>query len=54
MIIIMRFSENNILGQKYIDIYQFQGLVGGRYIVHLIFLFIIHKDEKKVQEHDLY
>ena len=34
MIIIMRFGEN-VLGTKYIDIYTFWGLTGGRYTVHL-------------------
>ena len=29
MIIIMRFSENKVLGPKYINIYQFRGLAEG-------------------------
>ena len=41
----MRFGEN-VLGPKYINIYQFWRLVGRRYMVHLIFLFIIHKNGK--------
>ena len=41
----MRFGESNILGPKYIDIYQFRRW----YMVHLIFLFIIHKNEKSTR-----
>ena len=37
----MRFDKNNVLGPKYIDIYQFRRLVGG-FMVHFTFLFIIH------------
>ena len=48
MIIIIRFGENNVLGPKYIDIYDVSisgvhggvGLHGSPYI----FLFIIHKN----------
>ena len=56
--IIMRFGENNVLGPKYIDMYQFRWLVGeegwgvtGRppYIFCLLFIKI-----EKVQECDLY
>ena len=50
MIIIMRFDENNVLGLKYIDIYQFRGLVGGGgYMAHLFFLFITHKNGKSTR-----
>ena len=45
MIIIMRFG-------KYIDIYEFGGVRGGRTYSTVHFLFIIQKLEK-VQEHDL-
>ena len=46
----MRFSENNVSGPKYyMDIYQFQGLAGGRYMVQLNFSFIIHKNEKSTR-----
>ena len=30
MMIIMRFGENNVFGPKYIDIYEFRGVWGGR------------------------
>ena len=52
MVIIMRFGEN-VLGPKYIDIYEFWvvQIVCTYSTVH--FLFIIKKKEK-VQEHDLY
>ena len=33
MTIIMIFGENNVLGPKYIDIYQFWGFVGGGVVV---------------------
>ena len=49
MIIIIVFDENNVLGPKYIDIYQFWGLARGRYMVHPNFLFIIHKKEKSTR-----
>ena len=42
VIIIMRFGENNVLGSKNIDVYQFCGST-------LYFLFIIKKKEN-VQE----
>ena len=45
MIIITRFGEN-VLGPKYIDIYKFYGLAEGRYMVHVNFWFIIHKNGK--------
>ena len=35
--IIMRFGENNILCPKYIDIYEFQGGMGGACIFHCTF-----------------
>ena len=53
MIIIMRFGENNVLGPKYIDIYDF-GRFGGTYIFHRTFLGYYSKISEKVQEHDLY
>ena len=40
MIIIMRFGENNVLGPKYIDIYEFGGGTGGRTYSTVHFLFI--------------
>ena len=52
MIIIMRFDENNVLGPKYINIYQFwgwEGLHGSPYIFCLLFI-----KTEKVQKHDLY
>ena len=51
MIIIMRFGEN-VLGPKYIDIYEFRGGSGGCTYSTLDFLFIIQKMEK-VHEHGL-
>ena len=54
VIIIMGFGENNVLGWKYIYIYQFQGFAGGGlhhppYIFCLLFI-----KTEEVQEHDLY
>ena len=49
----MRFSENNVLGPKYIDIYEFCEVRWGRTYSTVHFLFIIQKN-RKVQEHDLY
>ena len=50
VIIIMRFGENNVVEPKYIDVYKFRGLAGrGKYMVHLIFLFIIHKNVKSIR-----
>ena len=47
MIIIMRSDENNVLGPKYIDIYQFWGVVGGGVTWSTLhFLFMIHKNIK--------
>ena len=51
-IIIMRFSENNVLGPKYIDIYQFWRFVGGGGVVTwslLHFFIIIHKNGKRIK-----
>ena len=49
----MRFGENNVLGPKYIDTYQFHGFVGGvtgpPYIFCLLFI-----KTGKVQERNLY
>ena len=53
MIIIMRFGENNVLGPKYIDIYEFRGVRGGYTYSTIIFCLLLKKMEK-VQEHDLY
>ena len=49
---IMRFGENNVLGPKYIDIYEFRGVREGCTYSTVHFLFIIKKTDK-VQEHDL-
>ena len=51
VIIILRFGENNVLGPKYIDIYQFRGLAEGEVHGSVLLLFI---KTDKVQEHDLY
>ena len=40
----MRFGENNVLGPKYIDIYEFQGVREGRTYSAVHFLFIIQKN----------
>ena len=54
VIIIMRFSENNVLGTIYINIYQFWGVCGGwLHGSHFIYCLLFIKTEK-VQEHDLY
>ena len=53
MIIIMTFGENNILGPKYIDIYEFQEVQGGCTYTTIHFCLLLKKMEK-VQEHDLY
>ena len=42
MKIIMRFGENNVLGPKYIDIYEFWGVWGG----HTFFVYY-SKNHKK-------
>ena len=49
----MIFGRNNVLCPKFIRIYEFRGVWGGRTYSTLHFLFIIQKTEK-VQEHDLY
>ena len=54
VIIIMRFSENNVLCSKYIDIYEFRRVRGWCTYSTVHFLFIIQKKAEKVQEHDLY
>ena len=51
--IIMRFGENNVLGPKYMDIYQFRRSWGGLKGIPYIFCLLLIKMEK-VQEHDLY
>ena len=53
MIITMRFGENNVLGPKYIDIYEFQGVREDVDIPQYIFC-LLFKTMEKVQEHDLY
>ena len=49
----MRFGENNVLCSKYIDIYEFREVRGGRSYSTIHFLSIIKKKTEKVQEHDL-
>ena len=49
----MRFGENNVLGPKYIDIYEFRGVQGDVHIPPYIFCLLSKKTEK-VQEHDQY
>ena len=53
IIIIMRFSENNVLCPKYIDIYEFHGVWEDKHIPQYIFCLLFKKTEK-MQEHDLY
>ena len=47
MIIIMRFGEINVLCPKYIEIYEFWEVQGGRTYSTVHFLFIIQKNRKK-------
>ena len=49
VIIIMIFGENNVFGPKYIDIYEFQGVWGGRTHSTIHFLFIIKKNGKSIK-----
>ena len=49
----MIFAENNVLCQKYIDIYEFREVWGVHTYSTVHFLFIILKTEK-VQYQDLY
>ena len=44
----MRFGEN-VLGPKYTDIYEFQGVQGGRTNSTVDFLFIIKKNRKSTR-----
>ena len=44
MIIIMRFGENNVLGPKYINIYEFQRVWEELTYSTVHFLFIIQKN----------
>ena len=53
VIIITRFGENNVLGPKNIDIYQFWGFARGLLGPPYIFCLLLIKMET-VQEHDLY
>ena len=48
MIIIMRFGESNVLGPKFIDIYEFRG-DGGRTYSTVHFLFIIQINGKSTR-----
>ena len=48
--IIIRFGENNILCPKYVDIYEFWGVWGGRTNSSVQFLFIIQKNGKSTRE----
>ena len=52
MIIIIRFSENNVLGTIYIEIYQFQRRARGEHGSPYIFCLLFIKTE--VKEHNLY
>ena len=49
MIIIMRFGENNLLGPKCIDIYEFCGVCWDIHIPPFFFLFIILKNRKSTR-----
>ena len=49
----MRFGKNNVLGPKYIDIYEFWGVWGDIHIPPYIFGLLFKKNEK-VPEYDLY
>ena len=49
LIINITFSEYNVLGTIYIDIYQFH-----IYIVHMTFFCLLFIQTEKLQEHDLY
>ena len=50
----MRFSENNVLCQKYIDMYEFWRVRGGRTYFTVHFFLLLKKKTQKVQENDLY
>ena len=45
----MRFGENKVLCPKYIDIYEFWGVWGGRTYSIVHFFIIIFKKTEKVQ-----
>ena len=49
MIIIMLFSENNVLGPIHIDTYKFLGWAGGVTWFNLHFSFINHKNGKSIK-----
>ena len=49
MIIIIRFGENNVLCQKYIDIYEFLGVWGDVLIPPYIFCLLLKKIEKTLE-----
>ena len=51
----MRIGENNVLGPKYIDIYEFRGVQEGGdiHIPPYIFCLLFKKTEK-IQDHYLY
>ena len=50
----MRFSENNVLCPKYIDIYEIGGLRGGGVHIPPYIFCLLFKKMEKVKEHDLY
>ena len=53
VMIVLRFGENNVVGPKYINIYEFWGgFEGDVHISPYIFCLLFKKTEK-VQEHDL-
>ena len=56
VIIILSFGENNVLEQKYIDIYRFQGFAegGGAGVLGPTYFFFLFIQTEKVQEHDLF
>ena len=53
VVIIMRFGENNVLLEYYIDTYKFWGLNGGLHASPYIFCLLFMQSEK-VKKHDLY
>ena len=53
MIIIVRFGENNVFCPKYIDIYEFLGVMGGDIHGPLYNFCLLLKKTENVQEHDL-
>ena len=49
----MRFGENNVLGSKYIDIYQLRWFVGELHPPYIFLKKVQKVKTEKVQEHDL-